>query len=201
MRSCWNSTPTGKPKFQNVIAAKFCQNARLSNSISKGVFSQFYLMTQFGCALVVVVMLCKPWLALPNPSLSPPNGRSLCGYWALEPSWGKVCTTTSSLSHSGNYVFYLGDTYSYFNVGYPAALMAHYSNKWGKRCGVGDPFRATGPSIQAHLLRQGNVYHWHLRRTETKWQAGSAVRRTLGLSYCKHIHLVRLYSCGCQATA
>lgn len=102
---------------------------------------------------------------------------------------------------SGNYVFYLGDTYSYFNIGHPAVLMGHYSNKWGKHCGVGDPLRATGPSIPAHLLRQGNVYHWHLRRTETKWQAGSAVRSTPGPSHCKHIHLVRLYSCGCQATA
>lgn len=126
----------------------------------------------------------KPFTSL---SLSPPTAE--CAKQELwSPAEEKRASSTSFLSLSlspslsGNYVFYLGDTSSYFNVGHPAVLMAHYSNKWLKQCGVGDPLRATGPSIPAHLLRQGNVYCWHLDRTETKWRPGSVVRSGAGPS-------------------
>lgn len=70
-------------------------------------------------------------------SLLPSNGRSVTIFVKkkkrekhLEPSCGKV--RKHNLPLSGNYVFYLRDTYSYFNIGYPAVLMGHYSNKWGE---------------------------------------------------------------------
>ena len=102
--------------------------------IASGFFSRFHFMPHFVCALTLL-MLCV------SHGLVPPAPLSVATYWQ-ECEWNsepwspaeEKCAPTHPLPFSlpGNYVFYLGDTYSYFNIGYPAVLMAHYSNKWGE---------------------------------------------------------------------
>lgn len=79
-------------------------------------------------------------------SLLPSIGRRGIGQsWSLQPSCGKS-VQGHILPLSGNYVFYLGDTYRYFNIGNPAILMGHYSNKWGENTvGLVTPSVRQGP--------------------------------------------------------
>lgn len=103
--------------------------------------SSFILSLWAPPLLILVQGLQCVWLPL-----LPSNGwRSVCYSWSLQPSCGKS-VHQHILPLSGNYVFYLGDTYRYFNIGFSAILMGHYSNKWGENCvGLVTPSVRQGP--------------------------------------------------------
>lgn len=118
-----------------------------SNEISKiTILSKVFVLKNVNIALSLLFRACRFCclsLELYRSSisvkqlysfpLSPSNGRSVCQFLSFRAQLRKS-VHQHILPLSGNYVFYLGDTYGYFNIGYPAVLMAHYSNNWGKNC-------------------------------------------------------------------
>lgn len=117
-----------------------------SSESSSSTYQLIWLHSYFVYGLLQFWYLCQAFGTV-RVSLLPSIGRE--GVRVEADLWSPAVEKSVHqhvLPLSGNYVFYLGGTYRYFNIGYPAILMAHYSNKWGENTvGLVTPCVRLGP--------------------------------------------------------